>query len=98
MSLDPKKLLSRKFERIVHSYTKKDSILYSLGIGINNQNSYQKKYIYEGVNGDALVAFPTMVNVLAYPGYWAKDSDSGITWQKLVHLSQEISIYKKIPS
>ena len=37
----------------------------------------QLNYPYEGVEGQSLRAVPTMANVLAYPGFSAREPDTG---------------------
>ncbi len=34
MAIDYDKLMNRKFERLEHTYTEKDTILYALGVGV----------------------------------------------------------------
>src|SRR3546814_16007654 len=58
----------------------------------------QLHYVYEGQDGSALRAMPTMANILAYPGFWAREPDTGITWQKLLHAEQEIHIHAPLPA
>ena len=99
MPIDPKHLLSRPFAPIEHAFTKRDTQLYALGIGIGADPLDERAlpFVYEGVRGDQLKAVPTWANVLAYPGFWAREPDTGITWQKLVHAEQEIRIHAPLP-
>jgi len=99
MTIDPKHLLSRRFAPIEHSFTKRDTQLYALGLGFGHDPLDERalRYVYEGIHGDQLRAVPTLVNVLAYPGFWAREPDTGITWQKLVHAEQEIRIHAPLP-
>ncbi len=39
-----------------------------------------------------------MVNVLAYPGFWAMEPDTGITWQKLLHGEQSLTLHAPLPA
>ncbi|MBO9648156.1 MAG: MaoC family dehydratase N-terminal domain-containing protein [Variovorax sp.] len=97
---NPHALLSRRFAPIEHIYTLRDSQLYALGIGLGAEplDEKQLSYLYEGVEGQSLRAVPTMANVLAYPGFWAREPDTGIDWRKLVHAEQEIVLHKPLPA
>lgn len=97
---NPHALLSRRFVPIAHAYTLRDTQLYALGIGLGADplDEKQLSYLYEGVAGQSLRAVPTMANVLAYPGFWARESDTGIDWRKLVHAEQEIVLHAPLPA
>lgn len=96
MAIDYDTLINRKFERIEHTYTEKDTILYALGVGIGIDPLDEDclKFVYE----DGLKAMPSMANVLAYPGFWAKDPDTGIDWVKVLHAGQEMIMHKPLPA
>lgn len=96
MAIDYDKLMNRKFERLEHTYTEKDTILYALGVGmgIDPLDEDCLKFVYE----DGLKAMPSMANVLAYPGFWAKEPDTGIDWVKILHAGQEMIMHKPLPA
>lgn len=100
MPIDPRHLLARPFPVVEHAYTQRDTQVYALGLGLGADplDAGQLSYVYEGQGGDQLRAMPTMANVLAYPGFWARESDTGITWQKLLHAEQEIQIHAPLPA
>ena len=100
MPIDPRRLLARPFPAIEHAYTQRDTQLYALGLGLGADplDAGQLRYVYEGQDGAALRAMPTMANILAYPGFWAREPDTGITWQKLLHAEQEIHIHAPLPA
>ncbi|CCJ57341.1 putative enoyl-CoA hydratase [Bordetella bronchiseptica MO149] len=100
MSIDPRHLLARSFPVIEHAYSLRDTALYALGLGLgaDPMDGGQLRYVYEGQDGKSLRAMPTMANILAYPGFWARESDTGITWQKLLHAEQEIHIHAPLPA
>ena len=50
-------------------------------------------YVYE----ENLKALPTMSTVLAYPGFWLKEPDTGVDWTKVLHADQEIILHKPLP-
>lgn len=100
MPLQPDHLLSRPFPPIEHAYSLRDTQLYALGVGLGADplDAGQLRYVYEGRDGTSLRALPTMANVLAYPGFWAREPDTGITWQKILHAEQEILIHAPLPA
>ncbi|MDC0662966.1 MaoC/PaaZ C-terminal domain-containing protein [Marinobacter sp. SS21] len=96
MTINYQQLLNRKFEPIEHHYSEKDSMLYALGVGlgIDPLDEDCLPFVYE----DGLKAFPSMAVVLAYPGFWAKEPDTGIDWVKLLHAGQEVILHKPLPA
>ncbi|MDF1831895.1 MAG: MaoC/PaaZ C-terminal domain-containing protein [Porticoccaceae bacterium] len=88
-------LKNRKFEEIVHTYTERDTMLYALGAGVGYDPMDEKalNYVYE----ENLSALPTMATVLAYPGFWLKEPDTGVDWTKVLHADQEIILHKPLP-
>ena len=99
-SISPTALLSRRFGTMEHAYTARDTQLYALGIGMGFDplDAGQLDYVYEGVDGLALKAMPTLANVLAYPGFWAREPDTGIDWRRVVHAEQAIEWHAPLPA
>lgn len=96
MTINYKNLMNRKFEALTHNYTEKDSMLYALGIGLGNDplNEDCLQFVYE----DGLKVLPSMGVVLAAPGFWAREPDTGIDWVKVLHAGQELILHKPLPS
>jgi len=96
MAIDYERLKNRKFEEVVHRYTKRDSILYALGVGVGYDPLDKKalRYVYE----ERLSCLPTMATVMAYPGFWIKEPDTGIDWTKVLHADQEIILHQTLPA
>jgi acyl dehydratase len=90
------KLKNRKFADIRHDFTAKDTILYALGLGLGQDplDEAQLRFVYE----DGLQALPTMAVVLAYPGFWIREPDTGVDWVKVLHGEQAIRIHKPLPT
>lgn len=93
MKLDA--IQSHRFAPVEHAYTARDSMLYALGLGYGSDplDTGQLKYVYE----DGLQAVPSLVNVLAHPGFWAKDPAFGIDWVKILHGEQAFELFKPLP-
>jgi len=96
MAINYEKLLNRKFEKITQNYTEKDSMLYALGVGLGNDplNEDCLQFVYE----DGLKVVPSMGVVLAGPGFWAREPDTGIDWVKVLHAGQELILHKPLPT
>jgi len=96
--IDYDALMSREFPVVDHSYTEKDTILYALGLGLGTDplSASHLRATYEGSEGFG--ALPAMVNVLAYPGFWALDPDTGLTWQKILHGEQSLTLHAPLPA
>lgn len=96
MAIDPDRLLAWPFQPIEQTYTARDSMLYALGVGLNDDpmDLKQLAFTYE----DGLKALPSMCVVLGTPGFWIKDPASGITWQKVLHGEQSFALHKPLPA
>jgi acyl dehydratase len=95
MAIDYDRLMGWRFPPIRQTLTKKDCILYALGVGLGADplDAAQLRFVYE----DGLAALPTMAVVLAYPGFWAKDPATGIDWVRVVHGEQAITWHRPLP-
>jgi acyl dehydratase len=93
--IDHDKLMNWRFEDVEHRYTERDSILYALGVGfgISPTDPHQLRFIYE----QDLQALPTMAVVLGYPGFWAKDPNTGIDWKRVLHGEQDLTVFRPLP-
>jgi acyl dehydratase len=95
MPIDPEKLFRLNFPEIRQAYGWRESVLYALGIGfgMNPLDERQLRFVDE----TKLKAVPTMANVLAYPGFWMRDLDTGIDWVKVVHGEQAMRLHHPLP-
>lgn len=78
-----------------HSYTRRDSMLYALGLGYGSDplDPAQLAFVYE----NDLKTVPSICCVLAHPGFWAKDPVLGFNWLKMLHGEQSFQIHRPIP-
>ncbi|MBT8147365.1 MAG: MaoC family dehydratase N-terminal domain-containing protein [Gammaproteobacteria bacterium] len=90
------KLLSRDFGTLEQTYTEKDTILYALGVGLGHDPLDENclRFVYE----EGLKAMPSQSVVLAYPGFWAKEPDTGIDWVQVLHAGQEVILHRPLPA
>jgi acyl dehydratase len=84
-----------RFEPVTHSYSRRDTMLYALGLGYGSEplDRGQLDFVYER----DLRAVPSMCCVLAHPGFWAKRAELGIDWLRLLHGEQSFEIHHPIP-
>ncbi len=94
MALDPDKLHALLFPEIRQRYSWRDSVIYALGLGFGLDPSDERQLRF--VDERKLVAAPTMANVLAYPGFWMRDLDTGIDWVKVVHGEQAMRLHRPL--
>jgi acyl dehydratase len=88
-------LRNYQIKPIEHSYTQKDSMLYALGLGYGSEpaNPDHLQFVYE----ENLKSVPSIVNVLAHPGFWVNDPALEIDWVKILHGEQSFEIFKPLP-
>jgi acyl dehydratase len=86
------KLLSLNIPEVTQTYTEKDAILYALGLGLGHDplNADELPFVYE----KAIKLLPTFAVVLGWPGFWARDLDTGIDWVKLVAGEQGLVLHR----
>ena len=103
MAIDYDKIRNWPFQPVEQTYTEKDSILYALGLGLgaDPMDEQQLRFVFEEADdaggSPRFAALPTMPVVLAGPGFWVRDPDSGIDWKKILHGEQEIELHAAVP-
>lgn len=79
--------------RSEHAYSKKDTILYALGLGLGASEA-DLQFVYE----QGLKVLPTFGGVLGYPGFWIKDHpEFGIDWRKVLNGEQSLRLHRPLP-
>ncbi len=88
------KLLALKIPDVEHSYGPKDCMLYALGVGLglDPMDEQQLAFVYE----KHLKVLPTMAVVIGYPGFWAKELDTGIDWVKVVAGEHSLKLHRPL--
>lgn len=99
MAINYHQLKARKFAPVHQQYTLRDSMLYALSLGLGNDplDTTALPYVYEGKDGNGLITLPSQAVVLGYPGFWAREQDTGIDWVKLLHGEQRMRLHKPLP-
>ncbi len=95
MAINYQKLLNFDIPQVEQKLTKRDTMLYALGVGIGSDpvDLNQLQFVYE----ENLKALPTMAIILGYPGPWHAAADTGITRSHVVHGEQGFVIHKPLP-
>src|SRR5947209_19143423 len=90
------KLLALKIPDVERSYSARDPVFYalSLGLGQDPVNADELPFVFE----KDVKVLPTFPVVVAQPGMWARELDTGIDWVKIVHGEHDLVIHKQLPS
>lgn len=88
-------LMEFRFPEFVHHFTRRDTILYALGVGAGEPagDPWELRHVYE----DGLAALPTMAVVLAYPGNWYRTLSPGLDDTLIVHASERFELHRPLP-
>ena len=95
MPINYDKLKNWTIPEVEQKFTKRDTILYALGVGLGADpcDANQLKFVYE----QNLQALPTMAIIFGYPGPWHAHPDTGITRSHVVHGEQSFAIHRPLP-
>ena len=96
MPIDYAKLKSMKIEPLRQSYTRRDTMLYALGLGVGANGplaASELKYVYE----KSLVALPMQAVILAAGPMLLSQPEFGINYGMLLHAEQSLLLHKPLP-
>lgn len=96
MTIDYDKLKSRPFAPVEQTYTTDQAILYALGLGFGS-DPFDEQQLHFTFEEEGFSAVPTLAVVLAGPGFWVREPDSGVDWVKVLHGEQGIVWHKPLP-
>jgi len=88
------KLMSLQLPEVTQTYNTRDCIIYALGCGagLGDEDGDDLLYVYE----KGLRVLPTMATVLAHPGFWIRDLNTGIDWTNVVHGEQSLTLHRPL--
>ena len=95
MALNPDALRDHRFERLEHSYTPDQTILYALGVGLGSDPLAARDLDY--LIETRRKVLPTFAATLASPGMWITDSAFGVDFARLVHVEQAMDFHLPLP-
>ena len=95
MPIDYQKLLQWDIPQVEQQLTRRDTIIYALGVGLgaDPMDQNQLQFVLE----ENLKALPTMAIILGYPGPWHASPGTGVTRSHVVHGEQGFTIHKPLP-
>ncbi len=96
MPLDYDRLMRMPLEPVTESYTKRDTILYALGLGVGAADPFDRselKYVYE----KDLVTLPMQAVVLGASAMRLSDPKFGVNYTMLLHGEQSLQVHKALP-
>jgi acyl dehydratase len=95
MTIDYQQLKARPHPAVEQRYDWKDSALYALGVGYGHDplDERQLRFVFE----QHQLAAPTMAVVLAAPGFWLKEPDTGVDWVRVLHGEQSLTLHAPLP-
>lgn len=93
--IDPAELVGRRIARCESNYRTEDSILYALalGFGADPTSRDELQFVYE----QDIRTLPTMNLVVGYPGFWLKEPQYQVAWQKVLHAEEKLIIHRPLP-
>ncbi|WP_444634451.1 MaoC/PaaZ C-terminal domain-containing protein [Cupriavidus oxalaticus] len=99
MAVSYQYLKQRPFAPVRQRYTERDTMLYALSLGLGNDplDAAALPFVFEGAAG-GLRTLPSQAVVLGYPGFWAREADTGIDWVKLLHGEQRMRLHRPLPA
>ncbi len=95
MSFDPDRLRDWSIPDVARSFTRRDTILYALGIGLGADpcSGGQLRFVCE----DGLQALPSFGTVLAYPFLWYAEPGTGVDLAHVVHAEMGFENHGPLP-
>jgi acyl dehydratase len=89
------KIKDFKIPTATETFTRRDSMLYALGLGYGSDplDLKQLPYVYEKNQR----AVPSMCVSLAYPGFWQQDPSLGIDWVRLLNGEYFFEAHRQLP-
>jgi acyl dehydratase len=95
MTIDYERLVKREFPVVRQRYDQRDVLIYALGIGLGFDPMDERQLPF--VMAERLQVFPTMASILAYPGLWIREPDTGLDWEHALHSEQGVEFLKSLP-
>ncbi len=95
MAFDAQRLRSWAIPDVTRTFTRRDTLLYALGIGLGADpcNADELRFVLE----DRLCALPSFGTVLAYPFLWYAQAGTGVDLAHVVHAEMGFENHGPLP-
>lgn len=99
MALNFETLEGAVFDELRQTYDYRDVLLYALSVGVGTERPFDEaELLYCSEKGaHALQTLPTMAVTLAPPIAWMANSEYGISYHKVVHGEQFLTVHRQLP-
>lgn len=91
VAINPELLTAHDFGEVRQPYTRRDAILYALGVGLGHDSIDPADLAF--LDERILSVLPTFAVTLASPGMWLRDPRFGIDFTRLVHVAQDATFH-----
>lgn len=92
MAIDLSRLRDARIPDAQQRYDWRDCARYALALGVGLDPLDESDLAY--LDETRLKVEPTLVNVLADPGFWLRDLPLGLDWRRTVHGEQSIRLHR----
>jgi acyl dehydratase len=98
----PSRLLQWKVPSVRQRYTRRDTALYALSVGLGHDPLDPRQLSMVDPWNERLAALPSMALVLGYPGFWLGDpkvhAATGIAADQVLHAEQSLELHAPVPA
>lgn len=94
---DPKKLLQFRIPEVRQQWSLRDTAFYALSVGMAQDPMDRRQLRYVSVEPD-MATMPSMVVVMAHPGFWLGNPDTTVDPSRVLHGEQEITLSRQLPA
>lgn len=95
------KLLAWAVPDAAHSFSRRDTSLYALSVGVGRDASDERQLEFVDPWHERLQALPTFPLVLGYPGFWLGGREiqqvCGFSAARVLHVEQSVRIHRPLP-
>ena len=97
MPIDPNKLLAFKIPEVRQKITAENAAFYALTIGLGQDALDRRQLDFVCADAPAFRPFPSLFLVVAHPGFWLADPESGVDPRAVLHASQSLRLMAPLP-
>jgi len=90
-------LLNYDIPEVRQRVSPEDAVFYALSVGLGQDPMDERQLDYVDAHR-ALRVLPSMAVVLAHPGFWVANPDTGVDAVRVVHGEQRITLHRPLPS